>query len=762
MVTTAIVTPNSSLKNIGPALTSANLSVRELESETILAPGEVGELCISGHHVARGYLDRPEATKNAFFHDSTGTLIYRTGDLSRQLPDGHFEIHGRKDNQVKVNGYRIELGEIEIAIQNTNMVEGCVVLATKLHQKTQLTACCKPLFVHRGDSDDSKSLFLNANVLIPIRSLPSKLISLAHYMIPAIWLPVTEFPLLPSGKIDRKLLLELIETIDSNLLAQFQEAMSPTSLIQQHTCAAANNKEAVLQQAWGSVFEKDPRQISTSAAFYTLGGDSITAINLVSACRRQGYRLNVADVLAQPTIQMQAKRLSPLQSHQNTQVLNDPVHQYEDQAYAELMTEGIGPEDIEAIYPCLPGQAEFLNQGRTEHQFWQLMTVRKVPQAFDLQQWTKLVIDLTARNQILRAIFLNVQSSEGRKWVQAIMKKPVLDLDTIFYGTEDEKWQFIDTLWETSFTLHKPAVQYRILKSALDDSLDIYIKVDHAMYDGTLLRIFDDQFVAMAKGVQPPAATEFTQLIHLYLTSPAEKMQKFWISLLADSHFTWPFNVTKPKVSKLVIRKTDLAINSTARNIGVTVPIIFQTAWSLLLGALSNSHDVVYDNLLTGRNLPLDNPQAINGNCANFLPFRSRFPPPTHLHTLLHDTQALFWDTTDNGLIGLADIYKALGVQRCERGAKTMFCFQPFDPPPKEEEEDMKRHMRWVVMAMSTNRMFFNYALMCEVFKAVDGYRIKFQYDSQALTDEDGKRVADLYLDILKYLDTHGEEDTVE
>lgn len=761
MVTTTTVTANSSLNNIGSALSSAELSVRELETENLVPLGEIGELCISGPHVARGYLDRPETTKTAFFHDKAGRLVYRTGDLSRQLADGQFELYGRKDNQVKINGYRIELGEIETAIQNTNMVDGCVVLGKKAYGKLQLVACYKPFSIPRGISDNSMSPFLDPSVLKHIRSLPSKLISLAHYMMPTIWLPLAQFPLLPSGKIDRKSLSKLVEMIDPSLMAVFQATMSSNSILSQHT-DAGNIEEVVLQQAWGLVFEKEPRQISTSSAFYTLGGDSIAAINLVSACRRQGYEITVADILAQPTIQLQAKRLRPLEYHQNSPVLIDSLRQFEDQAYAALKTAGIESNSIEAIYPCLPGQAEFLTQGRTEHQFWQLMTVRKVPPNFDLQRWTKLVTDLTARNQILRATFLNVQSPEGQKWVQAIFKDPVLDLDTIFYRTEKEKWHIIDALWESSFTVHKPAVQYRILKSSLDGSLDIYIKVDHGTYDGTLLRIFDEQFVAMAKGLQPPMVTEFHQLIHLYATSPAQKIQNFWISLLADASFAWPINVANPKVSKMTIRKTDLVINSAARDIGVTVPIIFQTAWGLLLGALSNSHDVVYDNLLTGRNVPLDNPQAINGNCANFLPFRSRFPPAARLHTLLHDTQALLWDTTDNGLIGLADIYHALGVQRSERAAKTMFCFQPFDPPPKGDEGDMDRHMRWVVMAMSTNRMFFNYAFMCEVFKAVDGYSIKFQYDSRALSDEEAKRAGDLYLQILEYLYTCGQEDTVD
>ena len=541
----------------------------------------------------------------------------------------------------------------------------------------------------------------------------------------------------------------------------FQQAMSGGSFNTVFS-PAQNRQEQVLQESWALVFEKEPSQISTSLTFHALGGDSITAINLVSACRRQGYEILVADVMANPTIQLQAKHLIPLKQTDNTVDLADTKYGFEDDVYKQLDATGIERDAVEAIYPCLPGQAEFLTQGRTKHQFWQLMTVRKLPSKFDLQRWTELLTALTARNQILRAIFLNLQSQEDPKWVQAILKEPMVDLDTILHSDENEKQKVIDSLWETSFPPNRPAVQYRILISKIDFSLDLYIKLDHGMYDGTLLRIFDEQFVAMAEGLPPPHLTEFEQVIHHFTKNSAQKMLDFWSSFLADARFQWPPTpFADTKVDSVLIRKTDLETNEAARRIGVTAPILFQTAWGLLLGALAGTADVVYDNLLTGRNLPLDDPQAINGNCANFLPFRSKFTPETRVSSLLRDTQSLLWETTNNGLVGLADIYKALNVSRANAAAKTMFCFQPFDPPPQVNESDSAVHMRWIVMAMSSNRMFFNYAFMCEVFKAPDGYKARFQYDSRVLGREKAEWAADKYLEVLAFLNGHADDDVV-
>src|SRR5690606_3643346 len=79
--------------------------------------GAVGELCIAGKCLAKGYLNLPTLTAEKFITwtgpDQEAIRIYRTGDLARRLPDGNIEYLGRNDSQIKIRGYRIELGEIE-------------------------------------------------------------------------------------------------------------------------------------------------------------------------------------------------------------------------------------------------------------------------------------------------------------------------------------------------------------------------------------------------------------------------------------------------------------------------------------------------------------------------------------------------------------------------------------------------------------------------------------------------------------------------
>jgi len=116
---------------IGRPMTNADVYVLD----HTLAPvpvGAVGELCVGGAGVARGYVDHPSATAEKFapdpFSGAPGARMYRTGDRARVLPDGRIDFVGRTDTQVKVRGFRIELGEIEHALVDAGLVREAAVL----------------------------------------------------------------------------------------------------------------------------------------------------------------------------------------------------------------------------------------------------------------------------------------------------------------------------------------------------------------------------------------------------------------------------------------------------------------------------------------------------------------------------------------------------------------------------------------------------------------------------------------------------------
>ncbi|MFF8990503.1 amino acid adenylation domain-containing protein [Streptomyces sp. NPDC014983] len=107
--------------------------------------GETGELYIGGVQLARGYLGRPEQTKERFVPSPfvPTERLYRTGDLAYWNPDGTIQFVGRTDNQIKLRGYRVELDEIALAIEEHTWVRRAAAITAEDPRtgSTNLLAC---------------------------------------------------------------------------------------------------------------------------------------------------------------------------------------------------------------------------------------------------------------------------------------------------------------------------------------------------------------------------------------------------------------------------------------------------------------------------------------------------------------------------------------------------------------------------------------------------------------------------------------------
>ncbi len=228
--------------------------------------GVQGELYIGGAGVARGYLNRPRLTAERFIPDLFSTVpgarLYRTGDLARYRPDGNIEFLGRADDQVKIRGFRIELGEIEAALGQHPSVREAVVLA-------QEDAA--------GDRPASLSTEkrLVAYVCAEREPVPTttdlrKFLAekLPEHMVPAIFVLLSAFPLLPNGKIDRRA-LRLSERTRPELDNAFVAPRGPV--------------EELLAEIWSQIL--DIELVGIDDDFFALGGHSLLATQLMSRVR---------------------------------------------------------------------------------------------------------------------------------------------------------------------------------------------------------------------------------------------------------------------------------------------------------------------------------------------------------------------------------------------------------------------------------------------------------------------------------------------
>lgn len=163
-----------------------------------LPAGALGELCVSGRQVSRGYLNRPEQTekvyqKNPFDYKHGYERMYHTGDIVRFMPDGRIDFIGRNDGQVKIRGFRIELSEVEKVIREYDGITNATVIAKKLEGGGM---CINAYFVA-----DRKIEISKLNEFIAECKPP--------YMVPAASMQIDKIPLNVNGKVDKRKLPEI-------------------------------------------------------------------------------------------------------------------------------------------------------------------------------------------------------------------------------------------------------------------------------------------------------------------------------------------------------------------------------------------------------------------------------------------------------------------------------------------------------------------------------------------------------------------------
>ena len=256
-----------------------------------LPVGVPGQLHIGGAGVARGYLNHPELTREAFVvrPDPGGdpARVFRTGDLCMWRADGMLEFLGRIDDQVKVRGHRVELREIEVALEaHPDIASAAVVVSDGV--RPDAGAVLRAVVVPRTAG------------VVEIAALRAALRDqLPDWMIPGQWVVVDEMPLSTNGKVDRRALAAQIPagpTYESERSGVDDE---PASTL----------LESAVADIWRELFHRE--HVRRDDNFFDLGGHSLLAVRFVEELeRRLGHSLPITVLFEHPTVESLTRALA--------------------------------------------------------------------------------------------------------------------------------------------------------------------------------------------------------------------------------------------------------------------------------------------------------------------------------------------------------------------------------------------------------------------------------------------------------------------
>ncbi|MFI5780661.1 amino acid adenylation domain-containing protein [Nocardia sp. NPDC051570] len=264
--------PGQGLVPIGLPVANSRVFVLDGRFRTVPV-GVVGELYVAGVQLARGYRGRWGLTAARFVADpfDTGGRLYRTGDMVRWTSAGVLEFVGRSDDQVKIRGFRVEPGEIESVLRSHPSVTRAAVIARESAPEGGRQLIGYVTGRRDADAVDVEAVRRFAGARLP------------EYMVPAAIVVLDALPLSLNGKLDRRALPE--------------PRFAPTADYR----APRTEREQLFADLFAEVLRL--ARVGVDDGFFALGGDSISAIQVVSRARRSGVLIRPQDVLTHQTPQ---------------------------------------------------------------------------------------------------------------------------------------------------------------------------------------------------------------------------------------------------------------------------------------------------------------------------------------------------------------------------------------------------------------------------------------------------------------------------
>jgi len=459
------------LQTVSAFVMAPHIDGHELE---ILPAGYVGELVVGGHQLADGYLNREDETRFAFVQHPLHGPLYRTGDKARMLPDGTLECVGRiAAGQVKLRGQRLELGEIE---QAAVRAPGCSHAVAIVVENSLVVFCLT------RNSQCSPEDVTNACK----EFLPS-------YMLPNETVLQTEFPRLPSGKVDK-------QTLEATYRASVVDADSPV---------VQSTDSSLMLRVCDIVRGIVKHPVTQSSRLARLGIDSIGAIRLAAAFRSQRFELSAVEILKCKTVDALCTFVRTKPSMQHKEDIPSKFPMKSD----HLRPQSIPLEKwhlVQGMMPCTALQTSMLAETMKDSGAYCNWIELEFASEMTIDNISASLHKLVKEQSMLRTGFALDHSPEQMGSV--VFEQYIwhdIDPDIIKIGTCPEEYTFRLSNDQLLHPLHIHIFQQQAATKAL-------IQIHHSLYDGWSLDLLLVDLSHLLRGETPPSRPQFSKVTECY------------------------------------------------------------------------------------------------------------------------------------------------------------------------------------------------------------------------------------------------------
>ncbi|KAG8525214.1 NRPS [Bacidia gigantensis] len=720
-VCSSILEPEEgNLGAIGKPIAS-NFWITDPEDHDRLAPlGAIGELLIEGSVLAREYLGDEARTKASFVKNPAWSRslrpmrLYKTGDLVKMRPDGNLTLLGRKDMQVKLRGQRIDLTEVERVIKK-HVLDGTAEVACDalLHagRKTLAAFVCSEIRIDSRDNDllASSPAFrkrLDATILGSKYDIMG---DLPQHMIPSLYIPVTQIPLLPSGKVNRRKLASVTQSMSAEELAQFSAKK------REDVSAPMSQAESALAKEWSSIFEIPPEIIRVTDDFFTWG-DSIGAIKLTALLRKQGMLISAVDIMRHPVLADMATKVTEAQVVSSGQL--EPfalIDSSLDDVFQELHdVHAIRKNEVEDVYPCTPLQEGLMALSVKQRDSFVARNIHHLPSSVYVDRFYQAWRHAIEVNAILRTTIVQTRKSgllqvvlkEQRSWVRPKDLAEYLAQDkrlSLGFGKDLNRFALVEDFkgWYFVWTSH------------------------HATYDGWSVNLIFQQVDQHYRRLSVENTLPFNIYIQHITSIDTDATKAFWLAQSTTSNsVVFPMLPEKAYTSKADRSLTHVqTLVPGSRLSSATI----HAAWALLASKYVNSQDMTFGIVMNGRTDSISGIDRVVGPTIATVPLSMSINPNMTFRALVESVEQKSLNMIPFAHYGLQNIRKLSPEAERLCNFQTILIVQPdtqVDLPCGAKHAEEESH------ELSS---FNNYGLMLEVQLGAKSLTVTANFDSKLI-----------------------------
>ncbi|KAL2836009.1 hypothetical protein BJY01DRAFT_252206 [Aspergillus pseudoustus] len=640
--------------SIGTAVCGRTWIVDPHNHNRLLPVGAVGELVLEGHNIARGYLNNEKKTKEVFINQpqwcctaglravfSRTERMYRTGDLVRYKSDGNIRFISRIGTQVKLNGQRVELEEIEQQCVSL-LPAGTQVLVDIVVPESKTISKSLAVFFTAQESDtrsaalrDNSSSSILLSVSDTIRVLTGSLHTalgqvLPQVMIPKLYFPVRYLPLGSTGKLDRRGLRSMIESLTKDHLKQYMILAASSGP------AVKQAAESTLRDLWSEVLQLDPGSISRDDSFFALGGDSFSAMRLVGVARTQDISLTVSDIYAHPVLSDLTQCCANVSVNIEQPALK-PFILVPDSAPLQAILEeassqcDVIEETIADAYPCSAVQEGLITLSIQHRGAYVARSAFQLAPTIDLARFKAAWQQTVGELDILRT---RIVHTEAAGFLQIVLQK-----ERISWTMEIS---FDDLMQDTLESNGGRLAKYAIVHLENSERYFVWI-VHHALYDGwsalQILRRVEEIYSNSSTQILTVPYKFFINHLHQRDLSQSDEFWKSYLDGLSCAPFPPQTHRELDNISKRNVQRANVSISQAPGASGLTTSELIRAAWAIVLSAHTASEDVCFGEILMGRNIYMPGITDVAGPVLTTVPVRLAVSNKLPLTRYLHDVR---------------------------------------------------------------------------------------------------------------------------